>query len=96
MKENPSSFLWESETYDEVSNSHEEWARNIISSKKWIGNETIMDAGCDSGRITKILTELVPFGKMYAIDNDQKMIKKAKDNLKVLKCKYYSIIFMGY
>jgi trans-aconitate 2-methyltransferase len=85
VKDNPSSFLWDAETYDEVSNTHEEWARKIISSKTWAGKETIMDAGCGSGRITKILADLVPFGKVYAIDNDQNMIKKAKDNLKGFK-----------
>ena len=85
MKENHSSFHWDAETYDKVSDIHEEWARKIILSKTWTGKETIMDAGCGSGRITKILSELAPFGKVYAIDNDQNMIKKAKDNLKGFK-----------
>ena len=44
-----------------------------------------MDAGCGSGRITKILSEIVLFGKVYAIDNDHNMIKKAKENLKDFK-----------
>ncbi len=86
MKENSnSSFLWDAETYDKVSDTHEQWARKIILTKKWTGKETIMDAGCGSGRITKILVELVPFGKMYAIDNDENMIKKAKESLKDFK-----------
>ncbi|MDQ6724332.1 MAG: methyltransferase domain-containing protein [Thermoproteota archaeon] len=85
MNENPFSFLWDAETYDKVSDIHEVWARKIISSKTCTGKETIMDAGCGSGRITKILIEIVPFGKVYAIDNDQNMIKKAKDNLKGFK-----------
>jgi trans-aconitate methyltransferase len=76
------SFVWDAETYDEVSNTHEEWARKIILSRTWSGNEIIMDAGCGSGRITKILSRLVPHGKIYAIDIDENMIKKAKDNLK--------------
>ena len=65
MKENSSlpSFVWDAETYDEVSNTHEEWARKIILSKNWSGKEIIMDAGCGSGRITKILSNLGPFRK---------------------------------
>ena len=84
MKENSPSppFVWDAETYDEVSNTHEKWARNIILSRTWSGKEIIMDAGCGSGRITKILSTLVPCGKIYAIDIDENMIKKAKDNLK--------------
>jgi len=87
VKENSSSpsFLWDAETYDEVSNTHEEWARKIILSKIWNKKEIIMDAGCGSGRITKILSNLVPLGKIYAIDIDENMIKKAKDNLKDFK-----------
>jgi trans-aconitate 2-methyltransferase len=87
VKENSSlpSFVWDAETYDEVSNTHEEWARKIILSKNWSGKEIIMDAGCGSGRITKILSNLAPLGKIYAIDIDKNMIKKAKDNLKDFK-----------
>ena len=80
MKENSSSpsFLWDAETYDEVSNTHEEWARKIILSKIWNKKEIIMDAGCGSGRITKILSNLAPLGKIYAIDIDENMIKRQK------------------
>ena len=82
MKEKTDSFLWDAETYDKVSDTHEQWARKIIFSKKWTKKEIIMDAGCGSGRITKILAEIVPFGKVYGIDSDENMIKKAKYNLK--------------
>lgn len=82
MKEGSGSFLWDAETYDKISDTHEQWARKIILSKNWNGKEIVMDAGCGSGRVTKILAELVPFGKVYGIDNDENMIKKAKENLK--------------
>ena len=92
VKEKSSSFIWDAETYDSVSDIHEEWARKIILSKVWNGTEIIMDAGCGSGRITKILSEIVPFGKVYAIDNDQNMIKKAKDNLTGVSFKNVRVI----
>jgi trans-aconitate 2-methyltransferase len=85
VNEDNSSFLWDAETYDKVSDTHEKWARKIILSKIWTGKEIIMDAGCGSGRITKILSEIVPIGKVYAIDNDENMIDKAKNNLKDFK-----------
>jgi trans-aconitate 2-methyltransferase len=40
-----------------------------------------MDAGCGSGRVTKVLAKEIPNGKIYAVDNDVDMIDKAKDNL---------------
>ena len=85
MEEITDSFLWDAETYDKVSDTHEQWARKIIFSKKWAQKEIVMDAGCGSGRITKILAEIVPFGKVYGIDSDENMIKKAKENLKDFK-----------
>jgi trans-aconitate methyltransferase len=85
VKEKTDSFLWDAETYDKVSDTHEQGARKIIFSRKWTKKEIVMDAGCGSGRITKILSEIVPFGKVYGIDSDENMIKKAKDNLKDFK-----------
>ena len=79
MTEN--SPFWDANTYDIVSNAQEEWAKFIIKQRKWSGNEAVIDAGCGSGRITKMLTQLVRDGKIYAVDNDPNMIKKAKENL---------------
>lgn len=73
------SVYWDAETYDKVSNAHEEWAQYVIKQRKWSGKEVILDAGCGSGRITKILSKLIKDGKIYAIDNDPNMIKKARE-----------------
>ena len=79
MTEN--SPFWDADTYDIVSNAQEEWAKFIIKQRKWSGNETVLDAGCGSGRITKMLSQLIRDGKIYAVDNDPNMIKKATEIL---------------
>ena len=78
--------IWDANTYDDISNIQEDWANVLINKKrKWTGKENLLDAGCGSGRVTKILAEIITEGNIYAIDNDPNMIKKAKENLKDFK-----------
>ena len=44
----------------------------------------MMDAGCGSGLLTKLLAQKVPRGRVYAVDVDSNMIKQARRNLKDL------------
>ncbi len=78
-------FLWDAETYDIVSDIQEKWAKTIINTREWTGKENLLDAGCGSGRITKILSKIITEGKIYAIDKDPNMVKKAKENLTDIK-----------
>ncbi len=72
---------WDAETYDNVSTPQEDFALKLVQLRSWTGNETVMDAGCGSGRVTKILAKKIPNGRIYAVDNDVNMIDKAKYNL---------------
>ena len=72
---------WDAETYDVVSGIQENWAKTMIETRKWTGKENILDAGCGSGRTTRILSKVITKGKIYAIDNDSNMVKKAMENL---------------
>lgn len=77
---------WDAQTYDEVSRLVQyRWGRQVLEWRKWNGKETVMDAGCGSGLLTKLLARKVPRGKVYAVDIDSNMIKQAKRNLKDLK-----------
>src|SRR5919197_1076033 len=57
------------------------WGQQVLEWRKWHGNESVMDAGCGSGLLTKQLTKKVPRGKVYAVDIDSNMIKQAINNL---------------
>lgn len=76
---------WDANTYDIVSNPQEEWGKSLVRKIKWIGNENVLDAGCGSGRVTKILSEKAFKGMIYAVDNDTNMLEKAKKNLSSFK-----------
>ncbi len=73
---------WDAENYHKVSSIQETWAIELLSKRKWKGNEVLIDAGCGSGRVTRIIANILKKGKIYAIDLDQNMIEKAKINLK--------------
>ena len=74
---------WDARTYDQVSRLVQyRWGQQVIKWRKWHGDEIVMDAGCGSGLLTKQLAKQVPRGKVYAVDIDYNMIKRAKNNLK--------------
>ena len=71
---------WDAETYDKVTENLEQWGTTIMKNRNWSGNETVLDAGCGSGKLTKTIS-LVTKGKIYAVDKDPDMVRKAKENL---------------
>ena len=73
---------WDAENYHKVSSIQETWAIELLAKRKWNGNEVLIDAGCGSGRVTRIISNILKNGKIYAIDLDQNMIEQAKINLK--------------
>jgi trans-aconitate 2-methyltransferase len=77
---------WDAETYDEVSRLVQyRWGQQILQWRKWRGKEIVMDAGCGTGLLTKPLAQRVPMGKVYGVDIDSNMIKRAKSKLKDLE-----------
>ena len=74
-------YDWDATTYDRISDAQESWGQEIIEYRKWKGNEIVLDAGCGSGRLTRILSSKVPQGKVIAVDSDLSMIRLAKENL---------------
>lgn len=73
---------WDAKNYHKVSSIQETWAIELLSKRKWKGNEVLVDAGCGTGRVTKIISNILKEGKIYAIDLDHNMIENAKLNLK--------------
>ncbi|MDN5846061.1 MAG: class I SAM-dependent methyltransferase [Candidatus Nitrosocosmicus sp.] len=82
---------WDAKNYHKVSSIQETWAIELLSKRKWKGNEVLVDAGCGSGRVTKIIANILKEGKIYAIDLDKNMIENAKINLKDQK----NVIFIN-
>jgi trans-aconitate 2-methyltransferase len=72
---------WDAVTYDRVSDVQVEWAREVLDRLPLSGDETVLDAGCGSGRVTAMLLERLPRGHVVAVDGAPSMAEVARANL---------------
>lgn len=72
---------WDGATYDRVSSPMEEMGREVLARLTLTGDETVVDAGCGSGRITAALLDRLPRGRVIAVDGTPSMIEAARERL---------------
>src|ERR1700727_2354930 len=68
---------WDAATYDRISTPQQRWAAEQLDRLELAGDETVLDAGCGSGRVTLELCERVPRGRVYAVDAAPDMVAHA-------------------
>ena len=72
---------WDAATYDRVSTPLVELARPVLERLDLRGDETVLDAGCGSGRVTVLLLERLPAGHVIAVDSAPSMVEHAREAL---------------
>ncbi|HEX2359653.1 MAG TPA: methyltransferase domain-containing protein [Solirubrobacterales bacterium] len=72
---------WDAETYDRVSDPQFGWGMEVLERLELAGDETVLDAGCGSGRVTAELLKRLPRGRVIAVDASPSMLAKARENL---------------
>lgn len=72
---------WDAAVYDRVSGIQEAWARNVLARLPLEGDEVVLDAGCGSGRVTQLLLERLPRGRVVAVDSSESMTAAAREAL---------------
>ncbi|MGN6276127.1 MAG: class I SAM-dependent methyltransferase [Solirubrobacterales bacterium] len=72
---------WDAEAYHRLAKPQEEWARQVLERLPLQGDERVLDAGCGSGRVTRMLLERLPRGRVIGVDGSQAMIDEARANL---------------
>jgi trans-aconitate 2-methyltransferase len=72
---------WDAATYDRVSDIQLSWAIEQLERLELRGDETALDAGCGSGRVTELLLERLPHGKVYAVDAAPSMVEHTRERL---------------
>jgi trans-aconitate 2-methyltransferase len=70
---------WDAVSYQRVSVPHEEWARSLMERLPLDGGETVLDAGCGTGRVTRMLVERLPEGRVVAVDGSEAMVEKVRE-----------------
>ena len=72
---------WDATRYDVLSDPQFEMARPVLERLPLRGDETVLDAGCGSGRVTELLIDRLPRGRVIAVDGDANMVAKARERL---------------
>ncbi len=72
---------WDATTYHRVSDPHVRWGGPIIDRLELAGNETVIDAGCGTGRVSAQLLGHLPEGRLIAVDRDAAMVEAARATL---------------
>jgi trans-aconitate 2-methyltransferase len=72
---------WDAATYDRVAEPQTSWGRVVVDRLTLAGDETVLDAGCGSGRVTELLAERLPDGRVVALDASPSMVEEARRRL---------------
>jgi trans-aconitate 2-methyltransferase len=72
---------WNAPAYERISAPLEEMGRDVLSRLDLRGDETVLDAGCGTGRVTAALLERLPRGRVVAVDGAPSMIEQARRRL---------------
>ena len=76
-----SSRSWDAATYERASDIQEAWAQAILDRLPLRGDETVLDAGCGPGHVTRRLVERLPRGRVIAVDASEEMVERARRTL---------------
>jgi trans-aconitate 2-methyltransferase len=72
---------WDGSTYDRISAPQHAWGKEVLERLPLHGDETVLDAGCGSGRVTEMLLERLPRGRVIAVDASPSMVAAARERL---------------
>lgn len=72
---------WDGATYDRISAPMEAMGLAVLERLELRGDETVLDAGCGSGRVTEALLERLPQGRVIGVDAAPSMIDAARERL---------------
>jgi trans-aconitate 2-methyltransferase len=70
---------WDGKSYDRISGPQLELGREVLRRLELSGDETVLDAGCGSGRVTEALLERLPSGRVIALDASPSMAAAASE-----------------
>lgn len=72
---------WDATSYHRLSIPQFSWGIQVLERLHLKGDETVMDAGCGTGRVTAGLLERLPRGRVVAVDLSQNMLEEARSHL---------------
>jgi trans-aconitate 2-methyltransferase len=79
---------WNADSYERMSAPIEAMGREVLSRLELRGDETVLDAGCGTGRVTEALLERLPRGRVIAVDGSPSMVEQARERLGTERVEY--------
>ncbi len=73
---------WTAETYHRISDPMLAFAGPVLTRLPLDGDETVVDVGCGTGRVTELLLERLPTGRVLCVDLSSNMLVLARRYLK--------------
>jgi trans-aconitate 2-methyltransferase len=72
---------WNASAYNRVAAPQTAWGREVLDRLQLTGEEAVLDAGCGTGKLTRLLAERLPRGRVVALDASPDMLALAKKEL---------------
>ncbi len=74
---------WDGQSYDRISGPMQALGQAVLDRLELRGDETALDAGCGSGRVTEALIARLPRGHAIGVDVSASMVTAARERLGV-------------
>ena len=71
-------FNWDAAEYEVLATPMTGWGAGLLGRVSFKGDEDVIDAGCGTGRVTELLLERLPRGKVLAVDASEAMVEAAR------------------
>jgi trans-aconitate 2-methyltransferase len=72
---------WDAKAYARISDPQFQWGLRVLERLDLRGDETVIDHGCGAGRLTEVLLERLPRGRVVALDASTAMLGAARERL---------------
>ncbi|WP_345443488.1 class I SAM-dependent methyltransferase [Actinoallomurus vinaceus] len=72
---------WDATVYDALPLPHLRWGRRTLDRLALTGDETVLEAGCGTGRDTAELLDRLPRGRVIAVDGSARMLDRLRSKL---------------
>lgn len=72
---------WDASAYHRLSDPQVSWGQEVLARLQLRGDESVIDAGCGTGRLTAEILDRLPRGQVIALDASENMLAAARNYL---------------